>query len=204
MADENDAQKGNQVNDNELTPERIAEIAKNPEEAAKTLAAVLASKRDATLEAKKLRLKQEAADKIQKDKEDAALAEQGKFKELSDKHKGDADAAKSALAMRTINFELRLAAIQAGAIDPADALALCNREGVKLSDNGDTVTGATEAIAALKKSKAHLFKSAAEDDTTVPEPTTTTPALKKTLIVPLDGKTSTPHEDLEAGFNKKK
>jgi len=132
----------------------VAELIKDP----KAVEALLKAKREANDEAKKLRLKQEAADKAQKAKDDAALAEQGKFKELAEKHKAEAETAVQKLTRKQIDFELKLIAVQSGAIDPADVLALCNREGVKLAEDGESVIGAKEAVEALKKSKPHLFK----------------------------------------------
>jgi hypothetical protein len=142
----------------ELDPE-IAEIIKDP----KAVKALLDAKRAANDEAKKLRLKQEAADKVQKDKDDAALAEQGKFKELAERHKGEAEILRGTLKKKAIDFELKLAAVQAGAVDPADVLALCPRTGIKISDDLETVEGAKEAVDALAKAKPHLFKTEAED-----------------------------------------
>jgi hypothetical protein len=197
MPDEKD---DSQTNDKELTDERIAELCKDNAEAAKAMKAMRDSKRDATGEAKKLRLKLEAEDKAKKDAEDKALAEQGKYKELADKHKKDADDAKATLTRRLIDFELRLIAVQAGAIDAADVLKLCDREGVKVGEDGETVTGAREAVDALKKSKPFLFHGEGGDK--IDPPGSPNPGLKTTLITP-DPTSMSPLDRISKGLKDK-
>ena len=100
-------------------------------------------------------------EKAQKAESDRVLADQGKFKELAERNKGEADTAKKAHADAVVEFRLELEAVKSGAIDPADVLALADRSGIKV--DGKTVTGAKEAVEALAKAKPHLFKPADDD-----------------------------------------
>jgi hypothetical protein len=96
--------------------------------------------------------------------------------------KADADAAKTAAEgrvaelttaanVRIVRAELRAEAIRAGIVD-LDGLALLDPEksGVKLADDG-SVTGAAEALAALKQAKPYLFGTPANTgNTQAPKP----------------------------------
>jgi len=182
--------------------EKILELLKNPEEALEAFRKMRDTKRESTDEAKKLRLKQEAADKAQKAKDDAALAEQGKFKELAEGYKSEAETAKKVTAKKMVDFELRLAAIQAGALDPSDVLSLCNRSGIKISDDFETVEGAEEAVEAVKKGKPYLFK--AEDDNSAGAPNTDRKPPIKSTISSSDSLGITGVDRIAAGLAKKK
>lgn len=148
--------------------DEIARIQKDPE-AIKTL---LAAKRAANAEAKELRLKQEAAEKLKREQEDAALKEQNKFKELAEKKASDLQAATSKFTDRLIAQHLRNEALAAGSVDPDAVIALADRAGIKVDESFD-VAGAKEAVEALKKSKPYLFGSG-EDK--VPPPGAKPPA----------------------------
>ena len=123
------------------------------------VASLLKAKRDANDEAKKTRLKLEAYEKAAKDAEDKALQESGNFKALAEQKDAEAKAARKDKADALISYRMELEAVKAGAIDPADVEALCNKSGIKLGDDGKTVTGVTEAVMARKAAKPHLFKS---------------------------------------------
>ncbi len=57
---------------------------------------------------------------------------------------------------RSINSELKVFAVQAGFVDPDDAVKLVDRAGLAVDDNGE-VSGAAEAIKALAEKKPHLL-----------------------------------------------
>ena len=135
---------------------KLAEIMKDPA----AVQELLAAKRAANAEAKEARLKLEKLEKDRKDADDKALQEQGKFKELAEKHKAEAEGLKKTFAGQRIDFELKLEAQTAGIIDAGDAVRLCDRAGLKLSDDFATVEGAKEAVEALKKAKPYLFAEA--------------------------------------------
>jgi hypothetical protein len=99
-------------------------------------------------------------EKAKQEAEQKALEEQGKFKELSEKHKAEAEDLKKRFAGQRLDFELKLEAQAAGIIDAGDAVRLCDRAGLKLSDDFATVEGAKEAVEALKKTKPYLFAEA--------------------------------------------
>lgn len=101
--------------------------------------------------------------------DDARLKEQGKFKELAEKSEARAKAAHDKLR----NKAVELVAIRAGIVDP-DAVKLADLSGVTLDDDGN-VSGAAEAVEALKASKPYLFGAQAmtpqgQKPTTTPKP----------------------------------
>jgi hypothetical protein len=173
---------------------KIAELMKDPD-AVQTL---LKSKRDANEEAKGYRLKLEKIEKDKRDAEEANLKEQGKFKELSEQAKAEAATQRATFTKRLVDMELRIEALNAGCHDPDAAVALADRASVKVSDDLSSVTGAKEAIAALKASKAYLFGT---PDKGTPAPGTTPPAPRAGFgkLPPGEAKA---HEDLSAGFSR--
>ena len=64
---------------------------------------------------------------------------------------------KKTFAGQRIDFELKLEAQKAGIIDAGDAIRLCERAGLKVSENFETVEGAKEAVESLAKAKPYLF-----------------------------------------------
>lgn len=63
----------------------------------------------------------------------------------------------TALTTRTIDAELRAAAIQGGLVD-ADLVPLIDKAGITMSPDGQTITGIPEAIARFKASKPNYFQ----------------------------------------------
>jgi len=160
----------------------ITELQKDPD----AIAELLKTKRSANAEAKTLREKLEALDKKKQDDEKKALEEQGKFKDLAEKEKGEKAELQKKFSERAITSELKTEAIKAGILN-SDDVALADRSSIKVDENF-TVTGATDAIEALKKSRPYLFKAA--DSTTTPPPGAPAPSLKTTLINPNQGQES--------------
>ena len=103
---------------------------------------------------------------------DAAIAEAARIKaeiEAQSAEKLKAAEAKAVEAttkaqQKAVNADLKVAAKDAGAVDPSDVLALLDRSKLKLNDDGD-VTNAAELMADLKKTKPHLFGSASTSST---------------------------------------
>ena len=155
----------------EIDPEVLA-IMKDPA----AVAHLVGQKRAANAEAKEARLKLEKLEKDRKDAEDKALQEQGKYKELAEKYKTDAEAVKKTFAGQRIDFELKFEAQKAGIIDAGDAVRLCDRAGLKPSDDFATVEGAKEAVEALVKAKPYLFAGA---DDKIPPPSIGKASLKQ-------------------------
>ncbi len=107
--------------------------------------------------------------KIQTDKEaeeQEKLKEQNKWKELAEAK----DQKLAAFNDRIIRTELKLFAQREGIIDPKD-VEIIPLENVKLLASGD-VSGAEEAVKALKKERPHWFKTS--DDEKPPESTGST------------------------------
>jgi hypothetical protein len=172
----------------DINPE-VAELMKDPAGITKVLAAL----KKANKEAETRRLKADADEK-------KALEDQGKFKELAEKAKGENETMRSTFTKRSIDQALRLEAQAAGTIDVDAVVALANRAEIKVGDDFE-ITGAKEAVEMLKTSKAHLF---GVTDTKVAPPKSGVPAPRGGFSTKIDGKSSSAHEDLAAGFNAKK
>lgn len=151
-AEKDAAKKAEEEAAKKAAEEKIAAILKDPE----AVEALLKSKRDANEEAKGLRLKLEAIEKAQKTADDKALQEQGKHKELAEQRKAENDAMKTSFTNQAISQALKIEAQAAGSVDADAVVALANRTEIKVSDAFE-VTGATEAVEELKKSKPYLF-----------------------------------------------
>ena len=93
-----------------------------------------------------------------KEKSEADLAAKSDLeKEKAAREKAEA-AKKTAMDVantRLVNAEIKVFAVQAGFIDPADAVALVDRAGIHVDEQG-AVTGAREAVEAMAKIKPHL------------------------------------------------
>ncbi|MCG8401376.1 MAG: hypothetical protein MJA84_07235 [Firmicutes bacterium] len=95
------------------------------------------------------------AAKAQKEADEAAKTELEKEKARAEKAESDKKMALDAANTRLVNAEIKVFAVQAGFIDPADAVALIDRAGIQVDEQG-AVTGAKEAVEALAKTKPHL------------------------------------------------
>ena len=177
---------------------KIAALQKDPD----ALLKVLTGLKDANAEAAKYRLKlKELADADEARKAEA-LKEQGKFKELAESHEAKAKAAEERLKQRTILWAVKLAAMQAGAIDPDDIAKLLDQAALKIADDG-AVTGAAEAIAALAEKKPHLFapKHDADGQGKPLVKQTPKPSLHGIVTKPDDGNLS-PRQRMELALSK--
>lgn len=96
-----------------------------------------------------------AAAKAHKETQEANKSELEKEKAARAQAEAAAKAAKERADKTLITAEIKVLAIQAGFVDPADAVALVDRSGISVDDKG-SITGAKEAIEALKKAKPHL------------------------------------------------
>jgi hypothetical protein len=97
-------------------------------------------------------------DKIASDKktaDEAALAEQGKFKELAATKDAELTSLKTAVQQAQITNAVLAAAHIAGAIDPTDVVALLDKSKIKIEADGK-LTGVKEAVDELIKAKPHL------------------------------------------------
>lgn len=172
----------------DIDPE-VAELMKDPVGIKKVLGAL----KKANKEAETRRLK--AAEDEKK-----ALEEQGKFKELAEKEKARAEASAASFKVQRIALELRLEAIKAGAIDPEDVVALCDRAAITITDDFATVAGAKEAVEALKTKKAHLFKAT---DGGTPPPGARPPAPRAGFGTVGDFDKASPRDLITRGLEKK-
>lgn len=112
---------------------------------------------------------------------------------------------KAAFKAQRIEFELRLEAINAGAVNPEDTVKLCDRTAIAVSEDFSTVSGAREAIAALKAAKAYLF-AASTQTKIVPPPATAVPGPLKSIArksEPWDDSIKSPQDRISRGFEKK-
>lgn len=97
-----------------------------------------------------------AAAKSKKEADEAARTELDKEKTRADKAEQEKKDALTAANTRLVNAEIKVFAMQAGFVDPADAVALVDRANIQVDEQGN-VTGAKEAIDALAKAKPHLL-----------------------------------------------
>lgn len=96
----------------------------------------------------------EALDKLKK-MEEKELEEKGKYKELAEKLKAEAEEAKKQVQEQKIANAIQAEATKLGAGDLEAVLALINRENIKVDDNGK-ITGADEAVKGLLEAKPYL------------------------------------------------
>ncbi len=96
-----------------------------------------------------------AAAKAAKDAAEKNKSDLEKEKERADKAEQANQQLKTDSDTRLVSSELKVLAVQAGFVDPADAVALVDRSEVVVDEKG-MVTGAKEAIEALAKAKPHL------------------------------------------------
>jgi hypothetical protein len=162
---------------------KIAELQKD----SSALAEFLKSNRRLVEETQRLTAEVNKFEKAKKDAEDKALADQGKFKDLAEREKGEKAELQKKFSERAIVSELKTEALKAGILN-SDDVALADRSSLKVDENF-TVTGAAEAIEALKKSKPYLFK-ASDGNPTTPPPGAPAPNLKNQLINPNQGSES--------------
>lgn len=105
---------------------------------------------------------------LEKAEEDRKKAEQTETQRLqAEKENAERDAAtakesatkaKEAADKRVIDAEIRSIARSLNAADANDVLALVNKAGVSVDDDGNVI-GVEEAVKALKETKPHLFKN---------------------------------------------
>lgn len=96
-----------------------------------------------------------AAAKAKKEADEAAKSELEKEKAARERAEAEKKTALDAANTRLINAEIKVFAVQAGFVDPADAVALVDRSGIQVDEQGN-VTGAKEAVEKLAKAKPHL------------------------------------------------
>lgn len=185
--------EGKEAEKSELDPTIVA-LMKDPD----AIANLLKTKRDSNAEAKAYRLKLEAKDKAETEAKEAALKEQGKFKELAESAQSESKKALSSFMKKLADLTIKNEAIALNSIDPDLVVLAVDRAGIKVSDDLETVEGVKEAVTALAKSKPHLFKEVGPAGT--PPPGTPRAHLKGILGQPSEG--SKPHEDLTYGFQK--
>lgn len=95
----------------------------------------------------------------QKAADDAkALADQGKFQELAEKHETEATEWKSKYESSIKQNAVIVAANKLGAHDANTVAKLVDSNAITLNDDG-TVSGVDEAVAALQTANAYLFKT---------------------------------------------
>jgi hypothetical protein len=131
---------------------KLAELMKDPD----AVQALLAAKRAANDEAKQYRLKLEAIEQKKKEADEAALKEQGKFKELAETAQREKAEAEARFKTKLVELALMTEAVKLGIVD-ADGVKLADASQVKV-DNNWNVQGAKEAIEALKAAKSYLFE----------------------------------------------
>ena len=96
-----------------------------------------------------------AAAKAKVDADLAAKSDLEKEKLRADKAEAEKKTALTTANTRLMSAEIKVFAVQAGFVDPADAVALVDKSGIAVDDAGN-ITGAKEAVDALAKAKPHL------------------------------------------------
>lgn len=107
---------------------------------------------------KSLNAKAKRVDEIEAAKQEAEkqrLIEQGKFKELAEAEKNNAESWKQKYNQSMIDNSIIASSSKLGVVDVEAAKALIDRKDIKLNDDG-SVTGVEEAVKALLTSKPYL------------------------------------------------
>lgn len=97
----------------------------------------------------------QTAAKAKKEADEAAKSDLEKEKARAEKAEKEKKDALAAANTRLVNAEIKVFAVQASFVDPADAVALVDRTGIQVDEQGN-VTGAKEAVDSLAKAKPHL------------------------------------------------
>lgn len=100
-----------------------------------------------------------AAAKEKKAADDASKSELEREKAARTQAEAAAKAEKDKANRYRIEADIKLAAMEAGFVDPTDAIALVDRASIKVDDK-DAVTGVKEAVEALARAKPHLVGEA--------------------------------------------
>ena len=124
---------------------------------------LLAQKRKANEEAKKLRLELKKLKDEKEKNENDTLEKKGEFEKLSEKLKQETASKAEKFKSRMILKELEVEAI-ALKIRDKDDVRIASLDGVEFDEDTLEVTGAKESIATLFKEKPYLFKSEDEEE----------------------------------------
>lgn len=130
----------------------------DPERAKNTILAQRQAEKDLKEKLRLAEAENEAFKKEKKEKEEAELSEADRAKKEAEEAKAEAAKAKADLVEATIRGEVIKECNTLNIIDSDVALALLNREKIKLEDG--KATGVKEALEALIKDKPYLVKPA--------------------------------------------
>ena len=144
--------------DDDLDP-TIKSLQKDPD----GIAGLIAQKRSANAQAKDLRLELKKLKDAQDLKDQDDLKEKGKFEELSKKLEAESASNAKKAESRMILNELQVQAIALGIRNSKD-VKLASLTGVSFDSDTYEVTGAKDAVEALKKESPYLFKDKKKDD----------------------------------------
>lgn len=175
-------------NAGDIDPE-VAGLMNDPEGLKKVLVAL----KKANKEAETRRIKADADEK-------KALEEQGKFKELAERKDTELKTATERFQRRAVDSSLQREAELAGALDADAIVALAVRSDIGV-DEDFAVTGAKEAVEALKKTKPALF--GVPDDKKVEPPPSGMPAPRAGFVTGRDITKMSARELIEQGLKKK-
>ena len=117
-----------------------------------------------------------------------------------EKAKTEADTLKAGFKAQRVDFELKLEAVKAGAVDPEDAVRLCDRAQIAVSDDFASVNGAKEAVETLRKGKPYLFQK--ESQKGVPPPGTRPPSPRGVFNPETGDKPLNPQDRIARGLEK--
>lgn len=167
---------------------------------ADAIAKLLEAKRTANAEAKDHRLALEKINIEKSDAEKKQLEADGKYKELAEKAEAEATALKKKTDELFIDQALQVAAMKEGIVD-IDGTKLADRSKITI-DEAHNVTGAEEAIKALKTDKPYLFDPDKKADY-VPRPGggDFKPGLREKIDTKANDERS-PHSKVSAFFDK--
>lgn len=98
----------------------------------------------------------QSAAKAKKELDDKSKTDLEKEKIRADNAENEKKTALETAKTIAINAEIKVFAMQAGFVDPADATVLVDRSTIQVDDKG-IVSGAKEAVEALAKAKPHLI-----------------------------------------------
>lgn len=147
-----DEGKSAKVDLKKLTPEQLEEVLSND--------GIFNTPRLKELVQANRELKKLKDEQAKRDEE--ALVEQNKFKELAEKRGGEVETLRKQLQDTVVNQAFTNKLVNEKVVDLDGALKLIDRANVKVDENGN-VSGVDEAIEALKSGKSYLFEKSGEE-----------------------------------------
>jgi hypothetical protein len=164
------------------------------------IAKILQEKREANAEAKSYRLKLKEIEEAEAKKQEEALKEQNKWKELAEQREKQINDLKEHNRLSSIQTALEKEALKQGVIDTDVVGVVDVDQFVKYDDKTGKVEGVEEAIKDLKKKKPHFFKTPEKkEEPSKPKVDNSTPSLTTVK----DSSKLTPRQKISQGLEER-